>query len=146
MVRILRSLTPAVALLLLASTALAQTPAPPSRIGARVVSEANDLFPIEASEIDRPMPVPHDLPVPANAAPFRFEPLLTPPAVPSAATLVQSFPGLGDNNTALPPDTSGAAGPNHLMITLNSQVQVQTRGGAAVQTLSLRTFFDPVRQ
>ena len=39
---------------------------------------------------------------------------------------MQSFPGLGDNNTALPPDTSGAAGPNHLMITLNSQVQVQT--------------------
>jgi len=146
MVPILRSLTPAVALLFPAAAALAQTLAPPSCIGARVVSEAKDLLPIETIEIDEPMPVPHALPVPDGAAPFRFEPRIASPTVPSSAALVQSFAGLGDNNTSAPPDTNGAVGPNHLFVTLNSQVQVQTRGGAAVQTLSLRTFFDPVRQ
>ena len=110
-----------VALLLVAATALAQ------------------------NDIDEPMPVPHALPVPDHAAPFAFEPQVVPPAVLVAAVL-RSFPALADNNTAIPPDTNGAVGTNHLVVTLNSQVQVQTRAGAAVQTLSLRTFFDPVRQ
>lgn len=135
----------AAALLFLAATALAQTPTPPSRIGARVISEAKDLVSTETIEIDEPMPVPHALPVPAGAASFRFEPLIVPAPAPSSTAPLQSFAALGDDNTSVPPDTNGAVGTNHLLVTLNSQVQVQARGGAAVQTLSLRTFFDPVR-
>ncbi len=41
-----------------------------------------------------------------------------------------NFAGLGDNNTAIPPDTHGAVGPTKVMTTLNTQVQVQTRAGA----------------
>ena len=32
------------------------------------------------------------------------------------------FPGLGDDNTSIPPDLGAAVGPNHLMIALNSPV------------------------
>ena len=36
---------------------------------------------------------------------------------------------MGDNNTSIPPDTMGVAGPNHLMVALNSQVLIQDRSG-----------------
>jgi hypothetical protein len=43
----------------------------------------------------------------------------------------------------IPPDTQGAAGPNHLMVTLNSQVLVQTKNGTPVGTAtSLSSFWN----
>ena len=39
------------------------------------------------------------------------------------------FQAIPDNNTFIPPDTMGAVGPNHVMTTLNSQVQIQDRLG-----------------
>ncbi len=49
---------------------------------------------------------------------------------------------LGDNNTFIPPDTTGSVGPNHLMTTLNSQVLIQNRTGAtAVPAVSLANFW-----
>lgn len=61
----------------------------------------------------------------------------------------RSFLALPDDNTVFPPDTSGAAGPNHLMTMLNSQVRIQNKGGAVLSTVSLNSFwsatdaFDP---
>ncbi len=52
-----------------------------------------------------------------------------------------SFQALGDNGTVIPPDTQGAVGPNHLMVTLNSQVRIQDRSGAALSTISIYGFW-----
>jgi len=55
-----------------------------------------------------------------------------------------NFPGLGDNNTSIPPDVGGAVGPNHLMITLNTQVRVQDKSGVTISTVGLDAFFSPL--
>jgi hypothetical protein len=52
-----------------------------------------------------------------------------------------NFPGLGDNNSSIPPDIGGAAGPNHLMVALNSQVRIQDKAGATISTVLLDDFF-----
>ncbi len=51
------------------------------------------------------------------------------------------FPGLGDNNTAIPPDTDGAVGPAHLVVALNSQIEIQTRTGTPISTVSTLSFW-----
>jgi hypothetical protein len=53
-------------------------------------------------------------------------PTPTPTADPAGGAL-NGFPGLGDNNTVIPPDTDGAVGPAHLVVALNSQIEIQTR-------------------
>ncbi|MFP5245652.1 MAG: hypothetical protein ACLGH0_03075 [Thermoanaerobaculia bacterium] len=60
-----------------------------------------------------------------------------------------SFEALGDDGTAIPPDTHGAAGLEHLMVTLNTQVRVMTRTGTPITTVAHDAFwsstgsFDP---
>ncbi len=73
---------------------------------------------------------------------------LFPRRVPSQAQAVTvspppaaSFAALGDNNTVIPPDVHGAAGPNHLMVTLNSQVRIQNRTGGVLSTVTLNSFW-----
>lgn len=70
------------------------------------------------------------LPTGLNAAPTAMSPAPT-----------DSFAALGDNSTVIPPDTMGAVGPNHLMVTLNSQVRIQNRTGGAISTVSLNSFW-----
>lgn len=78
------------------------------------------------------MPTP-----PSNRAPRRASiaeaparastlPLPPTPSVPSPAPAA-SFEALGDDGTAIPPDTQGAVGPNHLMVALNNNVRIQNR-------------------
>lgn len=44
-----------------------------------------------------------------------------------------------------PPDTQGAAGPNHLMVVLNAEVRVQDKSGATLGVVrSLSDFFSPL--
>jgi hypothetical protein len=96
------------------------------------------------------MPVPRDLKVPTGVEtltekpptseswlPFKtFAPTSPPPSA--------SFLALGDDNTRIPPDVHGAVGPNHLMVTLNSQVRIQNRAGGVISTVSLQTFWASV--
>jgi hypothetical protein len=44
----------------------------------------------------------------------------------------------------IPPDTMGAAGPNHLMVTLNSHVRVQNKNGGVISTVTLNDFWASV--
>ena len=62
-------------------------------------------------------------------------------ASPSTAT---DFLALGDNSTAIPPDTHGAVGTNHVMTVLNSQVRIQNRNGGVISTMALDSFWAPV--
>jgi hypothetical protein len=70
---------------------------------------------------------------------------------PLASTLVENpadagaaligFPGLGDNNTSIPPDNDGAVGPANLVVALNSQIEIQTRTGTPISTVSTLNFW-----
>ncbi|HNS12828.1 MAG TPA: PKD domain-containing protein [Bacteroidia bacterium] len=51
------------------------------------------------------------------------------------------FNALDDNISSIPPDVNGGVGPNHLMVTLNSQYAIQTRSGTNLSTVSIATFW-----
>ena len=56
------------------------------------------------------------------------------------------FLGLLDNFTAIPPDTTGAVGPQHVVTMLNTQVNIQSRTGIARANfpISLDAFWAPL--
>ena len=73
----------------------------------------------------------------------RKKPLASMPAeglAVEAAALI-GFPGLGDNNTSIPPDDDGAVGPANLVVALNSQIEIQTRTGTPISTVSTLSFW-----
>lgn len=91
-----------------------------------------------------PMPprpaVPAGLPVRKAVAPLPPAPAQPLPLAPSPAPAA-SFKALDDDDTSIPPDTQGAVGPNHLMVTLNRGVRIQDRLGTALSTVSLVSFW-----
>ncbi len=52
-----------------------------------------------------------------------------------------NFAGPGDNGTVTPPDTQGTVGPNHLMVTLNNNVTIESRTGTILHTVSIAGFW-----
>lgn len=57
--------------------------------------------------------------------------------------LATNFEALPDGGWVAPPDTCGAAGPNHLMTTLNDRVRIQDKSGNVLSTVTLGTFWSP---
>ena len=89
-----------------------------------------------------PPPEPGELPVGGEPlTPESETPLPGHANLLGAPPLADDFEGLGDNNTSIPPDTMGAAGPNHLMVMLNTQVRIQNKSGAEVSIVTLDTFW-----
>ena len=93
-----------------------------------------------------PMPIP-DMP-PVQGAPSGPDvtelvgPSFLDLPVPEAPPLGDGFLALPDFNGSIPPDTHGAAGPAHLMVTLNTSVRVQNKiTHAALLTAALSTFW-----
>lgn len=56
-------------------------------------------------------------------------------------TPILNFAGTGDNNAAIPPDTHGAVGPNHIMETLNTQVRITDKTGTQISIVDLSAFW-----
>jgi len=56
----------------------------------------------------------------------------------------KDFLALNDNNNSIPPDVNGAAGPNHLMITLNTEVRIMDRDGNPISTVNTGAFWHSV--
>lgn len=52
-----------------------------------------------------------------------------------------SFGGALDDGTRFNPDTQGAVGPNHVMVTLSSQVRIQDRAGGAIASMTPNQFW-----
>lgn len=52
-----------------------------------------------------------------------------------------SFHALEDNGSSIPPDVNGTVGPNHLMVTLNTEVRIQDREGRNLLTTALSNFW-----
>src|SRR5882672_2535186 len=102
------------------------------------------LAPRTPKVVHSPMPGPKE---PADgASPSRGEPGAAAPAEAGPAPLspapASSFLALPDDNTALPPDTHGTVGPNHLMTVLNTQVRIQDRTGAILgSTVPMDSFW-----
>jgi hypothetical protein len=135
----------------------------------RAVVNFTELARREAAAPKRPvthrvipfMPVPTAFPVPAGikpqapaaapeeGAPEAATPEPGPAPAPQSPSPAASFEALGDDDTAIPPDTMGAVGPNHLVVTLNNGVRIQNRSGTEISVVSLDTFwgttgtFDP---
>jgi len=105
----------------------------PEPLGLREISpplsfkDRTQLFAVEAL-------VPETI-VPRAAG---SSPRAVSPTTPRMAT---GFAAIPDNSTAIPPDTHGAVGPNHILTTLNTEVQIQRRDGTVVQRLTLGQFF-----
>ncbi len=138
-----------------------QPPAPPPDQGQRGVRGVADVHavvrfsdlakqealaprPLRQRRVTEPKKNPPRPPAPPDA---RVQGVPAPKAAKAPAPLAPapvvaaSFPGLGDNNCAIPPDTQGAAGPNQLMVTLNTEVRVQDKNGANQSTMSLDAFW-----
>jgi len=104
------------------------------------------LAPRTPKVVHSPMPGPKE---PADrVSPARDRSTAAAPAEAGPAPLspapASSFLALLDDNTALPPDTHGAVGPNHLMTVLNTQVRIQNRTGTVLSTVSLDGFWASV--
>jgi hypothetical protein len=126
------------------------------------LAEEEKLFPplIQPKAVHPPMPIPFNLPIPFGGSfgkgtflvsplgdnPSFPPPFSSPPSSPpnSSPPPSVSFLALEDDNTRIPPDTHGAVGLNHLMVTLNSQVRIQDRTGANLGTVSLQSFWSSV--
>jgi hypothetical protein len=91
-----------------------------------------------------PMPLPPDREEPVPQMPsVPAEVIAEPPLGPSPA-ITEGFEALPDNMLVIPPDTHGAVGPGHLMVSLNSDLRVQDRSGTPLATASLNSFWSPV--
>jgi hypothetical protein len=64
-------------------------------------------------------------------------PAAPPPAAPSQGGFIAGQ----HNNTSIPPDTSGAVGPTHVMTALNNDVMIHDRTGALVSKTTLNRFW-----
>src|SRR5712691_10061900 len=95
--------------------------------------------------------IPFAPPIPPGAKGETFKLTLAENAAPAqprkkegSSGLEPNFPGIGDNNTTIPPDMGGAVGPNHVMTALNSQVRIQNKTGGTISTVTLNGFFSPL--
>jgi hypothetical protein len=52
-----------------------------------------------------------------------------------------TFQALSDLGTSIPSDTNGAAGPNHLLVALNTEVAIEDRTGTILSRLTLDNFW-----
>ncbi|HTC95798.1 MAG TPA: hypothetical protein VK699_20310 [Terriglobales bacterium] len=99
---------------------------------------------------ERETPRPQELPPGAIIKFARESNVTTPSAAPPIApfsplspVLANNFLAELDNFTFIPPDTQGAVGPNHLVVTLNTNVVVQDRSGNNLTIVSLAGFWAP---
>lgn len=115
--------------------ALSCSEGPPRLTGQTIVFTA--LPPVDAVEVDTNRPHHDALEGSWPAGLDEWQPLPRDPSPVVGA----NFVGLPFSAAGLPPDTMGAAGPNHLMVTLNSEVRVQTKTGTPISTVSLAAFW-----
>jgi len=88
------------------------------------------------------LPVPPGVPLRIESRRPRAEAIESPRI--ASPSLASSFAAVLDNGTAIPPDTNGAVGPQHLLTILNTEMLVQDRSGKALVTLSFAAFWSKV--
>ncbi len=63
-----------------------------------------------------------------------------PPSQLEAPVVAANFPAIAPG-TAMPPDTNGAVGPNHLLLATNGNVRIQDRSGNVISSITLLAFW-----
>lgn len=51
------------------------------------------------------------------------------------------FQGLDDSGSSIPPDVNGAAGPDHIMVTLNTDIRIMDKEGVPISTIGTGAFW-----
>ena len=92
-------------------------------------------------DVGATMPIVGGLELHVEPAPLTFPEQSPPPSSPDLAT---NFLAIGDNNTAIPPDTHGAVGTNHIFTMLNTEYRIQTPGGSTIVSGTLSNFWSPI--
>jgi hypothetical protein len=101
--------------------------------------------PRRSEEADEPRfvaptwPLPQGASLRMEAAPVRA--LARPSALPPSPAPASSFEALSGELPVTPPDAHGAVGPNHIMVTLNTEVRIQDRDGTPLLTMTLSQFW-----
>jgi len=54
------------------------------------------------------------------------------------------FLGLDDSGGSIPPDVNGAAGPDHLMVTLNTDIRIMDKAGVPISTVGTGSFWQGI--
>src|SRR5262249_9315530 len=114
-----------------------------------IAQQPTAMGPLEIeAEAKEPGRFPPKRQIPPNA-PLRIEPRpvqaeeIEAPQV-ASPPLASSFEGLSDNGTAFPPDTEGAVGPNHIMVTLNTETRIQDHSGKELLRVGFESFWSKV--
>jgi uncharacterized protein (TIGR03437 family) len=81
----------------------------------------------------------------ARTAAAPHEPAALPAAAATVPPIYTGFSAIADNFTAIPPDTMGAVGPQHVVTMLNTQVAIQSRSGVVRSgyPITLNAFWSP---
>ena len=111
-----------------AAVSSAQTPLPPPTL--------------PDGEPDLPLPAGESLPTQFTVASESQSPLASPPDLDGVMTPIatKGFRARSDTGS-IPPDTDGAAGPNHLLVALNGRVTIQDRDGNQLSDVTLNSFW-----
>ncbi len=109
-----------------------RTPRPRIQVAPQPEVETPVDVPLDADELARlPKPeIPDVALAPPGEAPVAFSPV---PA--------DNFQAAPDNTFFIPPDTHGAAGPNHLMVSVNGELRVQMKTGGTMASVPLDAFW-----
>lgn len=54
------------------------------------------------------------------------------------------FLGMDDSGNSIPPDVNGAVGPDHIMVTLNTDTRIMDKQGNPISTISTSSFWHPL--
>jgi len=92
------------------------------------------------------VPRPSDLPAPLwpethNA--FEYDPDAISPIGPPPIQM-ESFDGIPDLGTTIPPDPHAAVGPNHILATVNSRFRISDKEGNTLKTITASTWYQSV--
>lgn len=113
------------------------------------MEEDNRLFPsnrTQGRQIKNEIEKYPDLPFDASKIIYQApkqEYIFTPQTKELSPEPTDDFLGLDDSGGSIPPDVNGAVGPNHLMVTLNTQIRVMHRDGTPISTVSTGAFWHP---
>jgi hypothetical protein len=86
--------------------------------------------------------VPSDVPTFSGKQTFVKETAINKSPEQTTEFPCNNFNALNEISVASPPDVNGAAGFNHLMVTLNSDVRIQSKQGDVISTVSLTAFWN----
>jgi PKD repeat protein len=120
------------------------------KISFQEIEEYNNLYPVfrtEGRQIQNQFETLPETPFDPNKIIYKapkgsFSEAFRQQKDPSPAPEVD-FSGLDDSGGSIPPDVNGAAGPDHLMVTLNTDVRIMDKQGNEISTVGTGAFWFP---